>query len=410
MSHQTFSGPGRRNAILFSGLQALGGANPALVVALGGLIGQQLASNPENATIPVSLFNLGMALGILPAAFFMRRMGRRNAYFLGSILGIAGGLTAYSGISHKSFFIFCLGTILAGFYSSYVQNYRFAAADSVGPQWRPKAISWVMLGGLVAAVLATQLIMFTQDLIPSTPFAATFLAQAALAALAIPLISLVRADVIHQVPIKTDSTKSIGRPLLQIIKNPKFLVALLTGMVSYSLMSFMMTASPMAMINTGHSLRDSTLGIQWHILAMFSPSFVTPILIRRFGKITIALSGILLIGVASLAALSGLSVGHFWASLILLGIGWNFSFIGATALVTDCYQPEETSRVQAFNDFFVFGSVAVSSFSSGQMLALKGWHGLNLWTFPIIGMTAIALTWLWFHERKTLGLSRLHNH
>lgn len=409
MSHQTFTGPGRRNAILFSGLQALGGANPALVVALGGLIGQQLASNPEHATIPVSLFNLGMALGILPAAFFMRRLGRRNAYFLGTILGISGGLTAYSGISSKSFLIFCLGTILAGFYSSYVQNYRFAAADSVEPHWRPKAISWVMLGGLVAAVLATQLIMFTQDLIPSTPFAATFLAQAALAALAIPLISLVRADVIHQVPIKADSSKSIGRPLLQIIKNPKFLVALLTGMVSYSLMSFMMTASPMAMINTGHTLRDSTLGIQWHILAMFSPSFITPILIRRFGKITIALSGILLIGAASLTALAGLSVGHFWASLILLGIGWNFSFIGATALVTDCYRPEETSRVQAFNDFFVFGSVALSSFSSGQMLALKGWHGLNLWTFPIIGVAAIALTWLWFYERKTLETYNQHN-
>lgn len=402
MNHQTFSGPGRRNAGLFSGLQALGGANPALVVALGGLVGQQLASNPEHATIPVSLFNLGMALGILPAAFFMRRLGRRNAYFLGSILGICGGLTAYLGISSRSFLIFCLGTILAGFYSSYVQNYRFAAADGVAPQWRPKAISWVMLGGLVAAVLATQLIMWTRDLISTTPFAATFLAQAGLAALAIPLIMLVRADVIHQTPVQTHSTQSTGRPLLQIIKNPKFLVALLTGMVSYSLMSFMMTASPLAMMNTGHTLRDSTLGIQWHILAMFAPSFITPLLIKRFGKITITLSGILLIGSASAVALSGLSVAHFWASLILLGVGWNFSFIGATTLVTDCYQPEETSRVQAFNDFFVFGSVAVSSFSSGQMLALKGWNGLNIWTFPVIGVVTLALIWLWFYERNTV--------
>lgn len=400
MNQHSFSGPGKRNAALFSGLQALGGANPALVVALGGIVGQQLVTNPEYATIPVSLFNLGMAIGILPAAFFMRKIGRRNAYFIGSLLGISGGLTAYFGINLQSFVVFCLGTILAGFYSSYVQNYRFAAADSVAAEWRPKAISWVMLGGLVAAVLATQLIMFTQDLIPGTPFAATFLAQAALAALAIPLITLVRGDAIHQAPPKEKGAAAAGRPLIEIIKNPRFIVALLTGMVSYSLMSFMMTAAPLAMIDIGHSVRDSTLGIQWHILAMFSPSFFTSILIKRFGKITITLTGIVLIGTAGLAALAGLSVMHFWLSLILLGVGWNFSFIGATTLVTDCYQPEETSRVQAFNDFFVFGSVAVSSFSSGQMLALYGWHGLNLLTFPIVGIVIMALIWLWFQERK----------
>lgn len=401
MNQHSFSGPGKRNAALFSGLQALGGANPALVVALGGIVGQQLVTNPEYATIPVSLFNLGMALGILPAAFFMRKIGRRNAYFIGSLLGVLGGLTAYSGISLKSFVIFCLGTILAGFYSSYVQNYRFAAADSVAPEWRPKAISWVMLGGLVAAVLATQLIMFTQDLIPNTPFAATFLAQAALAALAIPLITLVRGDAIHQAPPKEKGAAAAGRPLKQIIKNPRFIVALFTGMVSYSLMSFMMTAAPLAMIDIGHSVRDSTLGIQWHILAMFGPSFFTSMLIKRFGKITITLTGILLIGTAGLTALAGLSVMHFWLSLILLGVGWNFSFIGATTLVTDCYQPEETSRVQAFNDFFVFGSVAISSFSSGKMLALYGWHGLNLLTFPIVTTVSLALIWLWFKEKKS---------
>lgn len=401
MNQRSFSGPGKRNAALFSGLQALGGANPALVVALGGIVGQQLVTNPEYATIPVSLFNLGMALGILPAAFFMRKIGRRNAYFIGSLLGVLGGLTAYSGISLKSFVIFCLGTILAGFYSSYVQNYRFAAADSVAPEWRPKAISWVMLGGLVAAVLATQLIMFTQDLIPNTPFAATFLAQAALAALAIPLITLVRGDAIHQAPPKEKGAAAAGRPLKQIIKNPRFIVALFTGMVSYSLMSFMMTAAPLAMIDIGHSVRDSTLGIQWHILAMFGPSFFTSMLIKRFGKITITLTGILLIGTAGLTALAGLSVMHFWLSLILLGVGWNFSFIGATTLVTDCYQPEETSRVQAFNDFFVFGSVAISSFSSGKMLALYGWHGLNLLTFPIVATVSLALIWLWFKEKRS---------
>lgn len=391
---------GWRNAKLLSGLQALGGANPAVVVALGGLVGQQLASNPENATLPVSLFNLGMAIGILPAAFFMRHLGRRNAYFIGSALGIAGGTTAYFGIANSSFLIFCIGTILAGFYSSYVQNYRFAAADSVPFEWRPKAISRVMLGGLIAAVLATQIILHTRDLFPTTPFAATFLAQATLAALAIPLIFFLRNNLIAQ---SSHSDTKTGRPLTTIIKNPRFIVALITGMVSYSLMSFMMTASPLAMIGCGHSVRDSTLGVQWHILAMFGPSFFTSMLISRFGKIPVTLSGILLIGCAGLTALNGISVAHFWASLILLGIGWNFSFIGATTLVTDCYRPEETSRVQAFNDFLIFGSVALSSFSSGRMLALHGWDGLNLLTFPIIGLVSLALIWLWFADKKQLA-------
>lgn len=398
MTQSTFSGAGRRNAGLLSGLQALGGANPVLVVALGGLVGQQLASNPEYATLPISLFNLGMAIGILPAAFFMRRLGRRNAYFLGALLGICGGLIAYLGITISSFVIFSLGTILAGFYSSYVQNYRFAAADSVSPEWRPKAISWVMLGGLVAAIVGTQIILFTRDLWPATPFAATFLAQAGLAALAIPLISLLRSDAIQSASVHTST--STGRSLWEISKNPRFIIAVVTGMVSYSLMSFMMTASPLAMIGCGHSVRDSTLGVQWHILSMFAPSFITSMLINRFGKISITLLGIVLIGAASFAALAGLSVAHFWTSLILLGVGWNFSFIGATTLVTDCYRPEETSRVQAFNDFLIFGSVALSSFSSGKLLATQGWNGINVWTFPIVGVVSLALIWLAWHERQ----------
>lgn len=402
MNSSSFSGPSRRNARILSGLQALGGANPAVVVALGGLVGQQLASRPEQATIPVSLFNLGLALGILPAAFLMRKLGRRRAYFIGSILGIAGGITAFAGITQSSFLIFCMGTILAGFYSSYVQNYRFAAADSVAAPWRPKAISWVMLGGLVAAVLATQIILHTRNLWPNTPFAATFLAQAALAALAIPLIYCLRNDIMS-VPVAVNLHPSeSSRPLTQIIKNPRFIIAVLTGMVSFSLMSFMMTASPLAMVGQGHSVEDSTLGVQWHILAMFAPSFFTSKLIERFGKIPVTLSGILLLGAASVAALSGLDVAHFWLSLILLGIGWNFSFIGATTLVTDCYRPAETSKVQAFNDFLIFGSVALSSFFSGKLLAEYGWSTLNVWSLPIIIGTSFALLLHWFLDRASL--------
>ena len=400
MNTSRFTGPRRQNAKLLVGLQALGGANPAVVVALGGLVGSQLATNPEHATIPVSLFNLGMALGILPAAFFMRKLGRRRAYFIGSLLGIGGGLVAFTGITQSSFLVFCLGTILAGFYSSYVQNYRFAAADSVAAPWRPKVIAWVMLGGLVAAVLATQVILNTRDLWPNTPFAATFLAQAGLAALALPLIFFLRDELMGSNTVVSSHQSSPARPLSQILKNPRFIIAVLTGMVSYSLMSFMMTASPIAMVGFGHSVEDSTLGVQWHILAMFAPSFFTSKLIERFGKIPVTLSGIALLGGASIAALSGLSVMHFWLSLILLGIGWNFSFIGATTLVTDCYEASETSKVQALNDFLIFGSVALSSFSSGNLLAQYGWTQLNIWSFPVIGLVSMALLFHWHLDRS----------
>jgi len=397
MQQNSLSGDARRNTLILASLQALGGANPAVVVALGGLVGKALADNAELATLPVSLFNMGMALGILPAAWIMKRLGRRGGYFIGSFLGIAGGLTAFSGIAQSSFLIFCIGTIIAGLYSSYVQSYRFAAADSVSRDFRPKAISWVMIGGLAAAVIAAQVVLHTAEALPQLPFAGTFLAQAALAALALPLIALLRRNALQ---IQTQQSKDSGRPLGIIIRNPRLIIAIIAGMVSYSLMSFMMTAAPLAMLNFGHTMRESTLGIQWHILAMFGPSFFTGHLIKRFGKITITATGMVLLASASICALSGLTVAHFWLSLILLGLGWNFGFIGATTLVTDCYHPEERNKVQAVNDFLVFGSVAVSSFSSGQLLARYGWDGINIWSLPVTGIIIVLLLALRLYERK----------
>lgn len=396
MTHNTLTGEVRRNTFILSGLQALGGANPAVVVALGGLVGETLSHDPEIATLPVSLFNMGMAIGILPAAWIMRKLGRRGGYFIGSILGIAGGLTAFTGIAKASFLLFCLGTVIAGFYSSYVQSYRFAAADSVPTNLRPKAISWVMIGGLAAAVIAAQVILHTSEILPDLPFAGTFFAQACLAALALPLIWFLRADSLH---VQPEHSSHSGRPLGQILRNPRLIISIIAGMVAYSLMSFMMTATPLAMVHHGHSVRESTLGIQWHILAMFGPSFFTGHLIRRFGKINITITGMLLLGSASLVALSGLSVAHFWASLILLGLGWNFGFIGATTLVTDCYHPDERNKVQAVNDFLVFGSVAASSFSSGQLLAVYGWDGINIWSLPVVAVTILLLLILALYER-----------
>lgn len=394
----THADPSRRNAFILSGMQALGGANPALVVALSSLVGQKMASSPDLATLPVDIFNLGLAVGILPAAYLMRRLGRQGGYIIGALLGIGAGLLAAAGIYSLSFVMFCVGTLLAGLYASYVQSYRFAAADDASDTFRPKAISWVMAGGLLGAIIATQTIIHTQDIWPEHPFAAAFLAQAALAALVLPFaFSLRLAPGTRNQQEKIPYT---GRPLREIASNSYFIIALLAGVASYVLMNFLMTASPLAMVMHGHSLKESTLGIQWHILAMFGPSFFTGNLIKRFGKIPITFAGVLLLGLASIVALLGMTVPHFWVSLILLGLGWNFGFIGATNMVVDCYRPEERGRVQALNDFIIFTCVALSSFTSGRVLAVYGWYGVNTWTLPISAVVMLALAWLYFKNKR----------
>ncbi len=385
----------KSNALVLSALQALGGTSPAIIVAVGGLAGQQLASRPELSTVPISIYHLGLALGTIPAAFIMRRLGRRGGYLIGALLGIIGGLVASYGIHANLFTVLCLGTLLAGLYASYVQSYRFAAADAATAQFRPKAISWVMAGGLLAAFIAAQAVMLTRDLNPDAPYSAAFIAQASLGLMALPLILLLRLPRDHA----TQNTNARGRPLREIARSPYFVISVITGVVSYALMTLIMTAAPLAMHQYGHGLDDSTFGIQWHILAMYGPSFFTGHLIQRFGKITIALTGILIIGSSSVVALTGTEVSHFWLALILLGLGWNFGFIGATAMVTDCYRPEEKNQVQAVNDFLVFGTVAAGSFSSGHLLAASGWQQLNMMVFPIVICIACALLWLRIQRR-----------
>ncbi|WP_199264678.1 MFS transporter [Alcaligenes faecalis] len=394
----THADPSRSNAFILSGMQALGGANPALVVALSSLVGQKMASSPDLATLPVGIFNLGLAVGILPAAYLMRRLGRQGGYIIGALLGIGAGLLAAAGIYSLSFVMFCVGTLLAGLYASYVQSYRFAAADDASDTFRPKAISWVMAGGLLGAIIATQTIIHTQDIWPEHPFAAAFLAQAALAALVLPF-----AFALRLAPGTRNQQEKIpytGRPLREIASNSYFIIAVVAGVASYVLMNFLMTASPLAMVMHGHSLKESTLGIQWHILAMFGPSFFTGNLIKRFGKIPVTFAGVLLLGLASIVALLGMTVPHFWVSLILLGLGWNFGFIGATNMVVDCYRPEERGRVQALNDFIIFTCVALSSFTSGRVLAVYGWYGVNTWTLPISAVVMLALAWLYFKNKR----------
>ncbi|SEG71940.1 MFS transporter [Bosea lathyri] len=377
----------KRNALVLACAQALGGASPSIVISLGGIVGSSLVEDQTFATVPVSLMQFGIACGVIPAAMLMRRLGRRDGYVIGALIGAMAASIAAAGAGSRLFWLFCLGTFMCGLYGAFVQSYRFAAADTATESFKPRAISWVMIGGIAAGVIGPQSVYWTRDLTPAAPFAASFLAQGCLALIAILVVIRLRAP-----PVAAVKTAG-GRPLGEIMRQPKFIASVIAALVAYGLMSFVMTAAPLAMVACGHSVGDAALGIQWHVLAMFGPSFFTGRLIARFGKEKITALGLILTALAAIVGLSGLSVAHFWIALVLLGIGWNFGFIGATALVTDCYRPEERVKVQAANDFLVFGSVAIASFSSGGLLHAGGWTSVNWLVFPPVAIALALVAW-----------------
>ena len=384
----------KHNARVLAAAQALGGASPAIVISLAGLVGQGLASDKSLATLPVSLLQLGLAAGTIPAALLMRHVGRRTGYMLGALIGVLAGCVSAYGIVSAAFAVFCLGTFLAGWFGSFVQSYRFAATDAASEAFKPRAIGWVMAGGLAAGIIGPQTVIWTRDALSHAPFAGGFLGQSGLALLSIPVVALLRPIPVASAP------RAGGRPLGVILRQPRFVTAAVSGLVTYGLMSFVMTAAPLAMVGCGHTVGEAALGIQWHILAMFGPSFLTGRLIVRFGKERVTAAGLVLIAAAAAVGLSGLSVAHFWIALVLLGLGWNLGFIGATALVTACYRPEERAKVQAANDFLVFGSVAAASFSSGSLLNTAGWEAVNWLVFPPV---AVALALLALRRRPVGG-------
>lgn len=383
----------KRNALVLACAQALGGASPAIVISLGGIVGAQLVSDKTFATVPVSLMQLGLATGVIPAAMLMRKLGRRSGYLIGALTGAVAASIAAAGAGTQLFWLFCIGTFMCGLYGSFVQSYRFAAADTASESFKPRAISWVMFGGLAAGVIGPQSVYWTRDLTPAAPFAASFLAQGCLALLAIAVVFQLRAPPVAAVK------QAGGRPLPEIMRQPKFIASVTAALVAYGLMSFVMTAAPLAMVGCGHSIGEAALGIQWHVLAMFGPSFFTGKLIARFGKEKVTAAGLCLTALAAIVGLHGLSVAHFWIALILLGLGWNFGFIGATALVTDCYRPEERVKVQAANDFLVFGSVAIASFSAGGLLNAGGWESVNWLVFPPVVVALALVAWQGLRKR-----------
>ena len=368
--------------------QALAGANSGVVYATGAIVGNMLAPSKALATLPISLFVVGMAACTLPAGAIARRHGRRAAFLAGTGCGVLVGLLAALAVVLGSFWLFCAATFFGGAYTAVVLSFRFAAADCVPLERRPRALSAVMAGGVFAGVLGPQLVTHTMDLWQPYTFAATYLAQAAVA-----VVSALVLLGVH-VPTPTAAEVAGGRPLGVIARQPRFITAVICGVVSYTLMNFVMTAAPLAMRLCGLSQESSNLGLQWHIIAMYAPSFFTGRLITRFGAARVVAVGFALTAASAAIGLTGVDVAHFWLTLILLGIGWNFGFVGASALVLECHRPEERTRVQSLNDFLVFGTMVLGSLSSGGLLTAYGWD-VVLWVsfVPLaVAMATLAAT------------------
>ncbi len=365
--------------------QALAGANAVVVYATGAIVGNMLAPSPALATLPISVFVVGMAACTLPAGAIAQRHGRRAAFLTGTGCGVLVGLLAALAVVVGSFWLFCAATFFGGAYAAVVLSFRFAAADCVPPERRPRALSFVMAGGVFAGVIGPQLVTYTMNLWPPYMFAATFVAQAAVAALSAVILAGVR------LPRPTAQDVAGGRPLIVIARQPRFVIAVICGVVSYLLMNFLMTAAPLAMQMCGLSQESSNLGLQWHVIAMYAPSFVTGRLITRFGATSVVVAGLALTGLSAAVGLMGIDVAHFWLTLILLGLGWNFGFVGASAMVLECHRPEEKARVQSLNDFVVFGTMAVGSFLSGGLLAAYGWDAVLWLSFVPLALAVVAL-------------------
>lgn len=380
----------RRNSLILAFAMALAGANASVVIATGTLVGRMLAPTPAWATAPITTFVIGTALMTMPAATLMRRLGRRPAYQLGALIGVVAGLLAAFAVKLASFWLFMLATALCGAYQAFVISYRFGAADHASPAFRAKAVSYVTLGGLASAMIGPQLVIHTKDLLTPYTFLASYLGQAVVAGLAI----LVLGAYAGSAPQGPGGPGGEARPTRQILAGSRLRVAIFCGAVAQALMNLIMTATPLAMLGCNHTDTESTLAIQWHIVAMYLPGLFTGSLIIRFGVYPVMMLGLALLAGCGVVALLGISVAHFYTALILLGLGWNFAFVGATTLVLDGLRPAERTRIQGINDMVVFATTAFASLMAGKILAWAGWATLNGVIFPFVVVAGLLVLWL----------------
>lgn len=385
MSNELMPGAGRDSVWRLMTAQALAGANSTVIYATGAVIGKNLAPDPVLATLPISVLVVGMASSTLPAGIIAERYGRRTVFLLGNCFGVLAGLLGALAIVMGNFILFCVATFLGGVYAAVVLTFRFAAAECVPEPMRARALATVLAGGVAAGVVGGQLVNLTMNLVPERIFVGTYLASAGAAVLSALVLSGIRLP-----PIRHHGAER-GRPLKEIISQPLFISAAVCGVISYLLMNFLMTSAPLAMHLHGHQQSAADEVIQWHVIAMYAPSFFSGRLIARFGASRITGIGLGIIALAAVFGLTGTTLAHFIAALVFLGLGWNFGFTGASAMVLKTHSAQERARVQSVNDFLVFGTVAIGSFVSGGVLMRYGWEVVCALAIPPVLAALAAL-------------------
>ncbi|MBP1850680.1 MFS family permease [Rhizobium halophytocola] len=383
-------GSAKRNIAILTVAQAILGSAAPLTISTGGLAGfALLGADKSLATAPVTGFNLGVAFGAVIIATLSRFLGRKQSFMLGAVLGAAGGLLATYALYLSDFWLFAAALLLVGISGGFTQKIRFAAADAAPSFYKAKAISWILAGGIVSAVVGPQLAILLKDFLAPVTFAGVFMGLAPLMLVAIVVLSFLNLPKNTTVQAQTHAP---ARPLLEIVLTQRFLTGLICGVSTYAMMSFMMTGAPLAMVvGCGFSSDLATLGIQWHVIAMFGPSFFTGMLITRYGAEKVVAAGLVILLGCAVVAHMGVALWNFWLALVLLGIGWNFGFIGATSIVASSYRPQEADKVQGFHDIILFGFVALSSFSSGKVFSAYGWSVMNLVIWPVVIVCLILI-------------------
>lgn len=383
--------PTRKNVVILALCQALSMTGSSLVMTVSAIVGTMIAADKTMATLPLAFQMTAMMLTTIPASMAMKRFGRRAGFLFGILVGICGALLATFAIFERNFALLCTASCVMGIQMGFAQFYRFAAADTAKPDFKSKAISLVLAGGVIAAVLGPNLAKWARDLFDPVMFAGSYAAIAVL--WLIPLVLLFFIDIPRP---SVEERKQSGRPLVVIMRQPVFLVAIVSAIVAYAMMNMVMTSTPLAMLACGLEFEDAAFVIQWHVLGMYAPAFFTGSLIARFGVLNIMLAGAVLMLGCVAVNLSGQDITRFWLALVLLGVGWNFLFVGATTLLTETYVPAEKAKVQAANDFLVFGSVSISAFSSGMLQNAFGWDVVNTMAMPFLVVALCMVAWLRF--------------
>lgn len=376
-----------RNLLILIVCQALAFSAAPIVIIVGGFVGTKLAPSPLWATAPIAAMTVGVALFSIPASFIMKRIGRRLGFLVAALTAALAALVAAAAIAVENFALFCVAIFTIGANLAFVQQYRFAAAESVEAHNISKAVSWVLIGGILAGVLGPEIVKLTRGLLDYGDYTATFISLSIIYIAVASLILFLR-----EAPVQNTEVFGSERPLRQVMAQPAYLVAVMAGMVAYGVMSMIMTATPVSMhVIDGHSLDITARVIQSHIIAMFLPSLFTGVIVGRLGAVRVMTIGVFAMLACVVLALISHEIMHYWSALVLLGVGWNFLFVGGTTLLTTTCRPAERFKAQATNDFMVFGTQAIASLSAGTVLHLASWEILNFLMLPVLIMTLLAI-------------------